>query len=61
MDDPVAVEGSELQRRQAFREAFRILENRIRLFTNLRIEALDRLKLKRRIDEIGQSDANDFK
>lgn len=59
VDDPVAVEGNELQRRQAFREAFRILENRIRLFTNLRIEALDRLRLKQRIDEIGQSDATD--
>lgn len=59
VDDPVAVEGSELQRRQAFREAFRILENRIKVFTNLRIEALDRLKLKRRLDEIGQADGTD--
>lgn len=35
VDDPVAVEGSEVERLQAFREAFRVLENRIKLFTSL--------------------------
>jgi arsenate reductase len=52
--DPAAVVGPEPIRRQAFRDAFRILENRIRLFVSLRPEALDRLSLRRRVDEIGQ-------
>jgi arsenate reductase (thioredoxin) len=52
--DPTAVGGPEPIRRQAFRGAFRILENRIRLFVSLRPEALDRLSLRRRVDEIGQ-------
>jgi arsenate reductase len=53
--DPAAVEGPEAARRQAFRTAFRALEARIKLFASLRVEALDRLSLKRRVDEIGQT------
>ena len=53
--DPAAADGSEAERMQAFREAFRVLENRIRIFTSLRIEALDRLKLQHRVDEIGRT------
>jgi arsenate reductase len=52
--DPAAVEGSEAVRRQAFRTAFRALEARIKLFTSLRVDALDRLSLKRCVDEIGR-------
>ena len=55
--DPAAVEGPEAARRQAFRLAFRALEARIKLFTSLRVEALDRLSLKRQVDEIGQTAA----
>ncbi|MBW6504086.1 arsenate reductase ArsC [bacterium] len=54
--DPVAVEGDELARKNAIRTAYRQLENRIRLFVNLRIEELDRLALKRKVDEIGDLD-----
>jgi len=53
--DPAAVEGSEPARRQAFRTVFRALEARIKLLTSLRVEALDRLSLKRRVDEIGET------
>lgn len=52
--DPAAEDGSEIRRRQAFRDAFRVLENRIKIFTSLQPEKLDRLSLKRRLDEIGQ-------
>lgn len=52
--DPAAVDGSELLRHQAFRDTFRLLENRIKIFTSLWPENLDRLSLKRRLDEIGQ-------
>jgi arsenate reductase len=56
--DPAAVGGPEPIRRQAFRDAFRILENRIRLFVSLRPEALDRLSLRRRVEEIGRAEAS---
>ena len=52
--DPAAATGTELQKRQAFREAFRPLENRIKIFTALPVATLDRLSLKRKLDEIGK-------
>jgi len=52
--DPAAVEGTEAEKRKAFREAYLVLENRIKLFTSLRLEALDRLAIKRDVDEIGR-------
>ena len=53
--DPAAVQGSELERVQAFREAFRILENRIKLFASLPIASLDKLRLQQQVDEIGRT------
>ena len=52
--DPAAEDGSEARCRQAFRDAFRVLENRIKVFTSLQPDQLDRWSLKRRLDEIGQ-------
>ena len=52
--DPAAVEGDETKQRRAFREAYLVLETRIKLFTSLRLEALDRLAIKRNVDEIGR-------
>lgn len=52
--DPAAVEGPEPVRRKAFRDALLALEARIKLFTSLRLEALDRMSLKRRVDQIGR-------
>lgn len=52
--DPAAVEGSEEYRRQAFRDALRALEARIKLFMNLPVDKLDRLILKREVEKIGQ-------
>ena len=51
--DPVAVEGSDMERADAFRRAYRELENRIKIFTSLRIEALSRMAIKEKLDEIG--------
>jgi arsenate reductase len=53
--DPAAVEGSELEQLNAFREAFRTLENRIRIFTSIPIASLERIKLKERLDAIGKA------
>jgi len=52
--DPAAVQGTDTDQWLAFREAFRQLENRIRIFTSLRIESLDRLTLKARVEAIGR-------
>jgi arsenate reductase len=51
--DPAAVEGPEADKVRAFRYAYQALETRIKLFTSLRIEALDRLALQRRVEELG--------
>ena len=52
--DPAAVRGSDERRIHAFREAFRILENRIKLFASLPIEKLDKLTVTHRVREIGK-------
>jgi arsenate reductase len=51
--DPAAVEGPEADKVRAFRYAYQALETRIKLFTSLRLEALDRLALQRRVEELG--------
>ncbi|MGH8211154.1 MAG: arsenate reductase ArsC [Steroidobacteraceae bacterium] len=53
--DPAAVEGADHEKMIAFRDAFRMLERRIRLFINLPIDSLNRMALKKRVDEIGES------
>jgi protein-tyrosine-phosphatase len=54
LSDPAAATGSESERRQAFRAALRVLENRIKLFTSLPVDALDRLALTNKLAEIGR-------
>ena len=53
--DPAAVEGSDTQKWLAFRQAFRELESRIKIFTSLPLHSLDRVKLQERLREIGRS------
>jgi protein-tyrosine-phosphatase len=55
--DPAAVEGSDAERGLAFRDAYRMLRNRISIFVNLPMASLDRLALARRLDEIGRDTA----
>ena len=52
--DPAAAAGPDPLRRKAFRDAFLALEAPIKLFTSPRIEALERMAIKRRIEEIGR-------
>jgi protein-tyrosine-phosphatase len=54
--DPAAAEGSEAESTTVFREAFLTLQRRIELFANLPVRSLDRMALKKRLDEIGTSD-----
>lgn len=55
VEDPAAAEGSEQERRRAFIKAFVILEARIKLFTNLPISSLDRIRLKEQVERIGKT------
>ena len=55
MPDPAAVDGNEAEKAQAFRNTFRMLSNRIRIFTQLPFEKLDALKLQTHLEEIGRS------
>jgi len=52
--DPAPVQGTGAERRRAFRDAYVVLENRIKLFVALPIEKLDRMMIKRNVDEIGR-------
>jgi protein-tyrosine-phosphatase len=54
--DPAAVEGPEAQQRAAFRDAYRRLDARIKLFLSLPLETLDRLAAKREADRIGRGE-----
>lgn len=54
LPDPAAVEGDEVDRMMAFRQALLSLENRVSVFVSLPIETLDRLRLKAALEEIGQ-------
>jgi len=51
--DPAAVEGSDLDKTNAFRDAYRVLERRIDLLTALPIASLDRLALQQQLHDIG--------
>ena len=55
--DPAAVEGSDDDKRKAFAEASRTLLSRIRIFTSLPLDKLDRLSLQGTLDEMGKSQA----
>src|SRR5947199_69546 len=54
MTDPAAVKGTEEQVRKAFREAFLLLDRRISLFLNLPLSTMDRLAVKKELDDIGR-------
>ncbi len=52
--DPAAADGSAVEVMTAFRQAFRALETRIKLFLSLPIASIDRMRLKERMDGIGK-------
>ena len=53
--DPAKARGTDAERHYAFADAYRMLSSRISIFTALPIASLDRLALKRRLDEIGNA------
>ena len=52
--DPAAVKGTDEQVEKAFREAFFLLDRRISLFLSLPLATLDRMALKKNLEEIGR-------
>jgi len=53
--DPAAERGTPREVEKAFRDAFFMLESRIRLFLCLPLESIDKLALKKELDKIGQT------
>jgi arsenate reductase (thioredoxin) len=51
--DPAAVEGTEIERKSAFSHAFKAVDRRIKLFLSLPIASIDQLRIKDRMDAIG--------
>ena len=54
MPDPVKAEGTDAEKRLAFHQAYGALHNRIRAFSALSFENLDRGSLQKQVDEIGK-------
>ena len=56
IEDPAAVDGTEIQKEAAFVLAARYLKNRISIFASLPIRSLDKLSLNAKLREIGALD-----
>jgi arsenate reductase len=52
--DPAAAVGDDAQRRKAFANACHLLTTRIRLFTSLPLERLDRTAIQHEVEQLGQ-------
>ncbi|MEQ1548559.1 MAG: arsenate reductase ArsC [Chakrabartia sp.] len=55
LPDPAAVTGSEAEIAVAFNDTYRMLTNRISLFTALPLSEIDKLGLQNRLDAIGKT------
>jgi arsenate reductase len=55
--DPAAVQGTPEQIARAFREAFLMLDRRISLFLSLPLASLDKMAIKKEIDNIGRAES----
>jgi len=56
IEDPAAVEGTDIDKERAFVEAMRLLRNRISAFVSLPLSSIDRLGLTNRLKDIGRMD-----
>ncbi|MDT2024371.1 arsenate reductase ArsC [Methylocella sp. CPCC 101449] len=54
IEDPAAVEGTDIEKQRAFNDAFRFMKNRISAFMVLPIKSLDAMALGTKLREIGQ-------
>lgn len=53
VEDPAAVDGTEVEIQRAFAQAARFLKNRIAAFVSLPLESIDRMALETRLRQIG--------
>ena len=58
IEDPAAVNGTDIDKERAFNLAFRYLKNRISVFTSLPIRSLDKLTLDAKLREIGRMEGS---
>jgi arsenate reductase len=56
IEDPAAVDGTDLQKEAAFVAAFRYLKNRNGIFTSLPLRGIDRMSLGTRLRDIGRGE-----
>jgi arsenate reductase len=56
VEDPAAVEGSDVEKERAFNTAFRYMRNRITCFIALPFAHLDKMALTKRLRDIGHMD-----
>lgn len=56
IEDPAAVEGTDVEKERAFNQAFRFMRNRIGAFVNLPVDSLDRLSLTAKLKDIGKGE-----
>jgi protein-tyrosine-phosphatase len=61
IEDPAAVDGSEVEKLRAFNTALRYMKTRISLFTALPIRSLDAMALGSKLKEIGQAEGSTTK
>ncbi len=54
--DPAEASGNDAEIALAFKDAYRMLHQRIAIFTALPIKSLDQLSLQKRLTEIGRLD-----
>ena len=56
IEDPAAVEGSDIEKERAFVTAFRYLKNRVSLLASLPVASLSQLALAAKLKEIGRTE-----
>jgi protein-tyrosine-phosphatase len=59
IEDPAAASGSEAVKTKAFTKAFLELDARIKIFTSLPLDTLDRMAIQRQLTDIGATRAED--
>jgi arsenate reductase (thioredoxin) len=59
--DPAEAKGSPAERALAFKDAYRMLNQRIGIFVALPIRSLDKLSLQKRVNEIGRAEGTTAK
>jgi len=54
--DPAAVQGTDIEKKAAFNQAFKLLDRRIKLFLSLPLSSIDAMRIKEEMDAIGKTD-----